>query len=344
MKCLVTGGQGFVGRHLIAKILDAYPDAEIVAVGRSPGNDTHFTHRVHLGTRETFAPLPIVVRQSHRSARCRYHSLDITDVYALARLLQEVKPEIFFHMASGLRDDQPTHLFRTNVEGTVALFDAIAETGITLEKLVLGSSGSVYDANANVLPLSESATCMPSDLYAVSKLAAEHASRILSAQYGIPTVWARMFNLVGPGQDERHVCGRIAAQAAAIVLGIGEAIEVGDLSTTRDFIDVRDVASALLLLAEKGVPGTVYNVGSGIESSIQTVVDYTIEAAGLPDSVVLRCRYERQADIKRQFAKIERLTELGFHPSFTLRDSIASVFDYYVEIVSNSIGKAEALT
>src|ERR671927_385428 len=75
----------------------------------------------------------------------------------------------------------------------------------------------------------------------------------LTRRYHIPTIWARLFNLTGPGQDERHVCGRFASQAAAIgEKELPPIIEVGPLDTTRDFIDVRDVASAVKLLVEKG--------------------------------------------------------------------------------------------
>ena len=263
---LITGGQGFVGRYLVAHLLDTDRHADILAVGRSTRDDRTFTHPVRWGGRTLLAPVPTPLRLPLRqSAQYRYQAVDIRDGPAVRTLLRTFAPDVVFHLAAGLRDDPPEHLFRTNVEGTIALLEALAESAIGVQKLVLGSSGSVYGAPPAGMPvIDEDARCAPLDLYAVSKLASEYASRILTRQYTIPAVWARLFNLVGPGQDERHVCGRFAAQVTAIARDVSPPlIDVGDLTPTRDFIDVRDVAAVLLTLATHGRPGDVYNVQVG---------------------------------------------------------------------------------
>ena len=332
MKCLVTGGQGFVGRYLIARLIELDEDVEVVAIGRSGADNTSFTHKVHSGDRMVVAPLSDAVRQAWALGRIKYHALDINDQDALQDLLQRFRPSVVFHLASGLRDDPPPHLFRTNVEGTINLLEAISQTRSSITSLVIGSSGAVYGYGSDKnVPLKESASCSPTDLYSASKLASEHVSRILAERYCIPVVWARMFNLVGAGQDERHICGRVAAQASAIAFGmkLDRVVEVGDLSATRDFIDVRDVAGALLLLAKAGTSGTIYNVATGVETSIERVVHLILDIAGLSGTVSVTRSYRRDADIPRNFADISRLTELGFRPAYRLRDSLVSVFNYY---------------
>ncbi|HYK54669.1 MAG TPA: NAD-dependent epimerase/dehydratase family protein [Candidatus Eremiobacteraceae bacterium] len=332
MKYLVTGGQGFVGRYLIARLIELDKGAEVMALGRSRANNAAFTHKVHLGDRLMPAPLSDAVRQAWALGRVEYHALDINDQEALQNLLERFRPSVVFHLASGLRDDTPAHLFRTNVEGTINLLEAIFQTRSSIVRLVIGSSGAVYGyGSVNCLPLGESASCSPMDLYSASKLASEHVSKILSSRYCTPVLWARIFNVVGAGQDERHICGRVAAQASAIALGMSRnrTIEVGDLSTTRDFIDVRDVADALLLLAKAGTSGTIYNVATGVETSIERVVQLLLDIAGLSGTVTVARTYHRAADTPRNFADIGRLAELGFRPAYRLRDSLESVFNYY---------------
>lgn len=146
-------------------------------------------------------------------------------------------------------------------------------------------------------------------------------------------------DLVGAGQDERHVCGRFASQIAAIVQEVlPPIIEVGPLDMTRDFIDVRDVASALQLLAVHGTPGEVYNVASGIEFPIRCVLSTMLRYAGLEDTVRIQQLSGRSADIPRHFADIQRLVALGFQPQYDLKQSLQHLLRYYIDTVSKAAG------
>jgi GDP-4-dehydro-6-deoxy-D-mannose reductase len=168
------------------------------------------------------------------------------------------------------------------------------------------------------------------DLYAVSKLASEQASRILGQQHNIPTVWVRLFNLIGAGQHELHVCARFAAQAANVVSGISpRRIRVGPLDATRDFIDVRDVAAALEFIANQGYAGQTYNLGSGQETSIKDVLKTILDVAGLSQIKIERTD-EHSTAIPRHFAAIERLKLLGFEPKYPLKTSVENLINYYL--------------
>jgi nucleoside-diphosphate-sugar epimerase len=294
----VTGAQGFVGRYAIAHLLEEDGSAEVFGIGRSPTDDSHFTHRVHWGAREVPAALPPFLRREP-DQRYRYEIADLADPSKIRRLLKSFRPDVIVHLASGLRDDPVDHLFRTNVEGTVHLIEATVAAGVSIQRIVFGSSGGIYGRSALAgEPLDEDARCQPIDLYSASKLASEHVARILSEKHGLPAVWARMFNIVGPGQEERHFCGKVAAQAAAIADGLMPAkIEVGDLSPTRDFLDVRDVAAALSLLARRGEPGVAYNVASGLEIAMSQVLDVALEIAGLSENTAIVTTYHRPADL-----------------------------------------------
>ena len=336
---LVTGAQGFVGRYLVSRLLSSHSEVTVLGVGRSSRLDDTFTHSVSWNTQLIQAPLPEALKTSRYGDRYQYASIDIRDRVGLSEILRGFRPHVLIHLASGLRDDPPDYLFRLNFEGTIHLVEAIKESGIEVQRLIVGSTGGVYGSPAEgSLPIKESASCTPADLYSASKLAAEHASRILTTQYRIPTIWARLFNLVGPGLDERHACGRFASTVAAIVKKeLPPVIKVGRLDTTRDFVNVVDVAYALELLAEKGTAGEIYNVGSGTESSIGSVLNILLNLAGLEDSVKIEHTTSRANDIARHFADIGRLESLGFRPRYDLRQSLEQLLLYYVETVAEQL-------
>lgn len=333
---LITGAQGFVGRYLAAHLLSADGDAEVLGIGRSRQSDDRFTHTIHCGTTRLAAPLPDELKIIFCDKRYHYAAADLKNRLRMNQVLTAFRPQVVIHLASALRDDPPDSLFKINVEGTMRLIEAIAESRIDPPKLIIGSSGGVYGSpSTEDLPLKEDAPCNPIDLYSISKLAAEQAAQALARLYNIPMISARLFNLVGPGQDERHAGGKFASKLAAIAGDqLPPIIEVGALATTRDFIDVHDAARALCLLVESGVPDTTYNIASGIETRIDTLLAMTLRIANLTGSVEIRTTEQRAADIPRHFADIQRLKALGFAPRYSLNRSLADLFRYYVDTVA----------
>ena len=194
--------------------------------------------------------------------------------------------------------------------------------------MILGSSGSVY-GNPASLPILESHPCNPIDLYGLTKLAVEHLTRVKAARSGFSFVTARIFNVVGPGQAESHVCGRFAAQLASSASSGGAALNVGALHPTRDFIDVRDVASALLLLAQRGERGGAYNLASGREVPIQFTLSELLRISGLNGQVRIVPQGDRPAGVPRHFADVSRLKQLGFVPTYSLTESLEDLVRYY---------------
>jgi len=331
---LVTGAQGFTGRYVCAEILRTLPQASVVGIGRSAETYAAFTHGVTWRNEHVAAPLPAELRSLDRD-RYRYVRCDLNDRSELDRLVGQTAPDVVIHLAAALRDDPNEVLVRSNVEGTAAFARAIGK----LERkplLILGSSGSVYGLPLS-LPIAEEQRCAPDEPYAMSKLAAELVARVLTVKADVPLIVARIFNIVGPGQEERHVCGRFAAQAAAIVRGDAlPRLTIGDLRPTRDFIDVRDVAQALVILSQHGTPGEAYNVASGTEVAIGDVLALTLRAAGLEGKVSIAEQYSRAADVARAFADIGKLRACGFEPAFSLERMIADLLTYYLSDVAQA--------
>jgi nucleoside-diphosphate-sugar epimerase len=330
-RVLVTGAQGFLGRYLTKALLES-SETEVVGCGRSPMLTGSFTHHIRRGSELVPAPLPESIDLPTGSSRYRYVRVDLLDTDGMESCLRECQPNTIFHLASALRDERPDLLLRTNVLGTVSLLNAIGGSGIPVDRLIVASSGSVY-GRPRELPLREDALCRPVDDYGASKLAAEGASRMLASRVGIPCIWARLFNLVGAGQDERHVCARLVSQISAIARGgAPPTVYAGNLDSTRDYIDIRDAARALVEIADKGVESSIYNVASGIETPVRRILDCSLTLAALDGKISLEHLSGRAGDIPRHFAEVSRLAALGYERRYSLSNSLAELLSYYLTI------------
>jgi nucleoside-diphosphate-sugar epimerase len=333
---LVTGAQGFLGRYLVAELLRKDAACTVVGLGRSTRNDVAFTHSLSWGYRVIPAPLPVELAGELGTPRFQYVSCDILEPEPLRELLREVKPTAIFHLASGLRGDDVRSLYRTSVEGVVSLLEAMIETRSDC-RLVLASSGAVYgvphSADGSVR---ECDPCRPNDAYGAAKHAAERAARVVAEPKRIPIVYARLFNLVGAGQDERHVCGYMASRIAAISRKMlpGDLL-VGDLSASRDFIDIRDSARALSTLAQHGQPGEIYNVGSGLETPVSAVLATLLSLAACEERVAVRIRDgTTPSSVPRHVAVTDRLGNTGFRAQYNLETTLDDLLTYYKNVVS----------
>jgi GDP-4-dehydro-6-deoxy-D-mannose reductase len=174
------------------------------------------------------------------------------------------------------------------------------------------------------------------DLYAATKLAGEDVARILSLEHDVPLMRARVFNLLGPGLQDRHLAASLAGQIVSLQRGVAEGpLHVGRLDTTRDFIDVRDASDALLVLAERAPagPGAVYNVATGREVAVRSMVDHLLRLGGVSADRVEHDVRPRSADIPRSYADVRRAGALGISPAFDLVDTLSEMLRYYDESV-----------
>ncbi len=338
MRVLITGSQGFLGRYLVAHLLNCTPEIEIMGIGRSSKLHGHFTHEISWNDGSLQAPLTPPLIEILASPRYQYRQLCLTETEKLNAALQEFQPQFIIHLAAALRDDHYRMLFESNVIGCLSLLEAIATSKIKMPFVILGSTGFLYgDRPENELPRREDYPVSPIDLYGISKRAAEDSARLLARQHGIPTIWARIFNPLGPGQDERHFCGWIAMQVASIAAGNQDAIiKVGNLDSSRDFLDIRDTAQALEVLMNKGEPGEIYNVASGIETVISDVFIQLLTLAGIENRISVEKLPPRPADLPRHYADITKLKKLGFCAQYSLSKSLEHVLDYYVNTVSSA--------
>lgn len=236
MRALITGGHGFVGRHL----------------------------QEHL---ESCGDVVSIFDLPH----------DITDYEAVRAAFADAQPEAIYHLAAlshvGTSWLNPGAVVSVNVLGTTNILAAAREV-VPEATVLFVSSADVYGPRTpDEMPLSESVVPQPASPYAASKLAGEVFAQQAVRGFGQRVIIARPFNHVGPGQSPAFfVPGITARMVEATKNGSGE-IAVGNLTSRRDFTDVRDVVRAYRGLVTQGVTGEVYVVASGRDVSMQEIAD-----------------------------------------------------------------------
>lgn len=236
MRALITGGNGFVGRHLAAYLES-------------------------LGDTVTIFDLPSDISQSDE----------------VRAAITQAQPEAIYHLAAlshvGASWMDPTAVLQVNVVGSAVVFAAAREL-VPAATTLFVSSAEVYGAVTSAdLPITESLEPHPISPYAASKLAGEVLAQQAVRAFQQRIVIARPFNHVGPGQAPTFFVPAMASRMVRAQREGQTTIPVGNLTSRRDFLDVRDVVRAYRLLIERGEPGEVYNIASGVDRSMSDVAD-----------------------------------------------------------------------
>lgn len=307
-RILVVGGSGFVGSYLLPALTRAVPDAELIATGLSipPQNDG-----------------------------VSWIGLDITERQAVEAMVEAIRPSAVIHLAalatyhSSTLD--PDLAWKVNVLGTRYLAEACLKIVPGCRFLHVGS-GEVYGHSCNrYRPVSEEAPLEPGNVYAVTKAAADLAIGEM-ARRGLNAIRVRPFNHTGPGQGEALFVPTVAAQIARAEAGLAEAvIRVGNLETSRDLLDVRDVVDAYLLILKDWPllqPGAVFNVASGVALPMRQILDQLIALARVPLRVEQDPSRMRPSEVPFVAGDATRLREaLGWTPRFPLRETLICILD-----------------
>ncbi len=253
---------------------------------------------------------------------------DIADEAVVAREAATAAPEVIYHLA-GLADvrrswEIPAETFRVNALGTLVLCE-VARQLVPRPRVVLVSSAEVYGI-AGGAPVGEETPLRPVTPYAASKVAAEYVGLQAFLGHGLEVVRVRPFNHVGPGQAESFVVSALARRVVEAERAGTDEILVGDLSSARDFTDVRDVVRAYRLLAGLGRPGDVYNVCSGVAVPIRTVLDEIVAMAARPVTPVEDPALRRPVDLPVLVGDAGKLVALtGWKAEIPLRQTLVDV-------------------
>lgn len=259
---------------------------------------------------------------------------DIRSLEAVRQTVARTVPDAVIHLAAQSfvprSFEDPAETLAINAGGTANLIKALQECGFKGRFLYV-SSGDIYGLVPEAqLPVDERIMPQPRSPYAVSKWSAEQLCLQARRTHDLDCVIARPFNHVGPGQSDRFVLPSLAGQIAEIEMGLrGPVIEVGDIDSTRDFLDVRDVVAAYAALLRSAAPGETYVVASGQERSVRELLDLMLSHTTVKPEIRMDPSRMRSSEQKRMRADSRRLRiDTGWSPSVALDTTIKELLDY----------------
>lgn len=246
-KYLVTGGAGFIGSAVAAKLLDL-------------GNEVVIIDNLSTGNLQNVPDGAIFIEGNCEDAHV-VNKLDKQTFNAIYHIAGQSSGEISY--------DNPVLDMQANVQSTLVLLKYAVETGC--KTFIYASSMSVY-GDAQKLPVCETDATTPKSFYAVGKLASEHYLRIYQS-FGIKTVALRLFNVYGVGQNLKNLRQGMASIYLAQALQTNKILVKGSIDRFRDFVYISDVVNSFLSSENSNIPAGVYNVCCGIKTHVAEILE-----------------------------------------------------------------------
>ena len=304
-RVLVTGAAGFAGSYVVEALA-------------GNGETIGWFHRSQ--------PANAIVELAH------WQRVDLLDAAQVRDAIADIKPSAVVHCAGAPNVAQSWRDTLTplslNVLATHHLFDALRRVGAPCRVVVAGSA-TVYATSAD--PLTEQSTVAPSNPYAVSKLAQEALSLRAAREDGVEVIVTRSFNHTGPRQSAAFAAPNMARQIALIEQGLVEpVIKVGNLEAQRDFTDVRDMARAYVLLLERGVTSSVYNVSSGTARVMRSVLEALAARSRVDLLIETDPALMRPSDTPILLGDSTKLrTDTGWRPGIPFERTLDDLLNYW---------------
>ena len=309
-QCLVTGGAGFIGSHLVDQLLAKGCRVRVLD-NLTNGKIANLAHH--------FADPNFEFRQG-----------SITDPGDVDQALQDI--QVIFHLAClGVRHSlaHPFENHRVNAEGTLLLLAAARRAKVS--RFVHCSSSEVY-GSAQQVPMEETHPTHPCTVYGAGKLAGEAYARAYHLAYGLPTVIIRPFNTYGPRSHHEGDAGEMIPKSIVRALNGREILVFGDGAQTRDFTFVEDTATGLVAAAEcEAMIGLTLNLGCNFEISIKELAEKLVAMVG-NNAATVQFTPARPGDVSRLYADPSAFMGLcNWRPATTFEAGLEKTIAYFQE-------------
>jgi UDP-glucose 4-epimerase len=309
-KILVTGGAGFIGSHVVDRLLKE--DYEVTVIDN-----------LTTGRKENIA---------HNQKRKNFHFVkgDIRNTALVKKIVSDI--DAVFHQAAFVSVprslENPILTNKINISGTLNLLEACRNSNV--KRFIHASSCAVY-GQTETLPHHEKLKPQPISVYAASKLAAETYVEVYHKVYGLNTICLRYFNVYGPRQTHGPYSGVITKFINRLLENKPPVI-YGDGTQTRDFIYIEDIVEAnMLALQKKNVTGEVFNIATGKQTTINKLSTMLLE---IMKKTYLKPIYmnPRPGDIKHSYADITKAKKLlQYKPKISLKQGLTKLVEWYIK-------------
>jgi GDP-4-dehydro-6-deoxy-D-mannose reductase len=307
---LITGATGFSGSALVEEY--AASGYAVHGIYRDPADD------------RSWLPEDVI-----------FHAVDLRDGLAVLDVVGEVMPTIVHHLAAqssaavSLQD--PMGTVTANALMQYNVLEAVRRATPDARVIVVGSCDEYGDVAPDDNPVVESQELRPVTPYALSKVLQDLMGQQYAIAHDLQVVRVRPFLQLGPRRSDRFAAGSFARQIAEIGVGLREpVIRVGNIDLQRDFCDVRDVARALVLVAEAGVPREVYNIASGTAYTLRDLLLVMLDRAGVRADIVqdeARLRSGEPLVLIGDSTRLRQAT--GWRPKIPFEQSAADTLGYW---------------
>lgn len=306
MKLLVTGGAGFIGSHLVDKLIDLEHEVAVV-------------DNLKTGKKENVNP------------KASFFEVDIIDKENLGKVFNDFKPEIVFHLAAQnevpYSMDHPFEDARVNILGTMNVLESSKVVGV--KKIIYSNTGGAFygDVEKGDLPIKEDQIInKPTSFYGVSKLSAEYYLKLFSNLYEIIGISLRYSNVYGPRQQGNKEAGVVAIFTQNLLKG-KKPVVFGDGTNTRDYIFVSDVVDANIKALDFNQTN-YFNISTGVRTSVMEVF-YAIEE-NLKSGLQPELAPPRKGDPSHNSLDPKKAKDiLNWEPKVGFKEGIKKTTDYY---------------
>lgn len=307
MNILVTGGAGFIGSHLVDRLLGEGHRVRVL-----DNLDIYYAPSIKKGN----------LKEALKNKQCELLEGDIRDKETVRKAMHDV--DVVFHQAAqaGVRISmkEPVKTMDVNVVGTTNVFEAARAGGI--KRVYFASSSSVV-GNAKKLPTTEDTPYAPISPYAVSKVACEYLARTYSQSYGMSIPSFRYFTVYGP-RVRPDLAVNIFFQKA---MKNEDILILGDGSKSRSFTYVDDVVDSLLLALKRDCSSNVYNIGAKETITIKELAQKIIRITGSRSKITYADSVQGDVDhTQADFSKAKK--ELGWSPKIGIDEGLKKYYEW----------------
>ena len=339
MRVLITGITGFAGSHLAEHLLAEHPDVAVYGTYRWRSRMENLEELARRGLLDVvegrYSTGPETRDEARRRGRVLLLHAELTDAGAAEKLIAAVLPHRIFHLAAQSfvqsSFDEPAATIRINVESQLNILEAVRRHEGETRIHVAGSSEEYGLVLPDEVPMKETNPLRPLSPYAVSKVAQDKLAWQYFKSYGMHIVVTRGFNHTGPRRGLIFSTSTMARQIAEIEAGLHEpVIYVGDLTTKRDWTDVRDMVRAYWLALEKAEPGESYNVGSGRTWSIREMLDILLAHSRAKVRIQEDPARLRPSDVPILWADVSKFQRAtGWKPTIPFERTLEDLLNYW---------------